>query len=458
MKFYSKPVLEHIEVPVADEGRFEILINSWDNRKDKNNNPENQVNRCYVVSIGNGDLSGQLSEILSLVKTQGDNVVGHELVQLLEPNPKTLIGKGKARDISDRAIEKGANLLVLDAELTPSQMRNLEEFTGISVCDREAVILNVFSKHAKTRRSKIQVEIAHLEYLRPRIRGLGLDMDQQASSIATGRGPGETASAMLARKLDGRLVELKKALSKIKKSDSTQRTGRKKAKQIALVGYTNAGKTSLMNALAEVNLSARNKPFETLDTTTRCLSNYGGDVLISDTVGFIRNLPESLLSSFESTLDGIKDASLIVLVVDITDIEKEMHIETTLKLLKKVGADKIPCLYVFNKADLISNDMLDESDVKLNRFSKGKRFVKLSSADQKSVKDLKEIILSEVRKDHMKCRIMVPYNANDVFQKIYSKCIVLDSKEMEEGILFFLDGKSHIVENIRKRVKEVQNA
>ncbi|MCP3926502.1 MAG: GTPase HflX [Desulfobacterales bacterium] len=452
MKFYSKPILEHPEVPVADEGRFEELVSNWDNKRTTENRSEN--NNCYVVSLGEGDLSGQLAEILSLVQTQGDHIVGHETVNLLYPNPKTLIGKGKAQEISDRAIEAGANLLVIDAELSPSQMRNLEDITGISVCDREAIILNVFSKHAKTKRSKIQVEIAHLEYLRPRIRGLGLDMDQQASSVVTGRGPGETASAMLARKLDGRLLELKKALSRIKKTDSTQRTGRKKSKQITLVGYTNAGKTSLMNALTKAALSAKDKPFETLDTTTRCLSDYGGDVLLSDTVGFIRRLPESLLSSFESTLDGIKDASLIVMVVDASDSEKELHIETTQKLLNKIGADKIPCLYVFNKIDLLTSDIPGSN---IERLSDGHKFLKASSEDSVSVKNLREKLLSEVHSEHLKCKLLVPYKAREVFKLIYSKCRVLETEAKEDGLLFSLEGEPHIVTNIRERIKEVQN-
>ncbi len=394
MKFYSKPITEHPEVPLADEGRFEKVVKSWeiDESCSEKNNHEN--NSCYVVSLGGEeDLSGQLAEIMSLVRTQGDKIVGHECVGLVKPNPRTFIGKGKAKDIASRALACGADLLVLDAELTPSQMRNLEETANISVCDREAVILNVFMKHAKTRRSRIQVEVAHLEYLRPRIRGLGLDMDQQASSIVTGRGPGETASAMLARKLDGRLSELKKALLKIKKSDTTQRSGRNTCKQITLVGYTNAGKTSLMNGLAGATLSAKNKPFETLDTTTRSLSCHGGDVLLSDTVGFIRELPDSLLSSFESTLEGIKEASLLLLVVDISDREKELHLNTTHKLLEKL--------------------------------SRNHKFVSINSHNSEAVSMLRDILLSEVRKEQQPAQLYVPYNGIDAFLMVYSTCPVV---------------------------------
>ncbi|MCP4106285.1 MAG: GTPase HflX [Desulfobacteraceae bacterium] len=455
MKFYSEPIAEHEEVPTADEGRLEDLIHNWEQRENLPGRHISESNNCYVVSLLQGEgHSGQLAEIMSLVRTQGDHIVGHETVRLLKPNPRTLIGTGKSKEIAARATESGADLLVLDAELSPSQMRNLEDTAGIAVCDREAVILNVFMKHARTRRAKVQVEIAHLEYLRPRIRGLGLDMDQQASSIVTGRGPGETASAMLARKLDGRLSELKKALSKIKKTATVQRAKRTSCKQVTLVGYTNAGKTSLMNALTNVKLSVRNRPFETLDTTTRSLSCHGGDVLLSDTVGFIRRLPDRLFASFESTLEGIKEASLLVLVADASDKEKELHLSATLKVLAKLGAEKIPVLYVFNKADLLDNEPSSEE---LSRLSQGHKFVCLSSYDRDAVGFLRDSILAEVRSEQYSTQLFVPYAASDVFSMIYAQCRVVSADAENDGLLFTLEGEPHVVTRIKARIDEVYN-
>ncbi|MCP4345638.1 MAG: GTPase HflX [Desulfobacterales bacterium] len=455
MKFYSEPIAEHEEVPIADEGRLEDLIHSWEQREKLPDRHISESNNCYVVSLLKGEgHSGQLAEIMSLVRTQGDHIVGHETVRLLKPNPRTLIGTGKSKEIAARATESGADLLVVDAELSPSQMRNLEDTAGIAVCDREAVILNVFMKHARTRRAKVQVEIAHLEYLRPRIRGLGLDMDQQASSIVTGRGPGETASAMLARKLDGRLSELKKALSKIKKTTTVQRVKRTSCKQVSLVGYTNAGKTSLMNALTGVKLSVRNRPFETLDTTTRSLSCHGGDVLLSDTVGFIRRLPDRLFASFESTLEGIKEASLLVLVADVSDKEKELHLSTTLKVLAKLGAEKIPVLYVFNKVDLLDNEPSSEY---LSRLSQGHKFVCLNSCDRDAVGFLRDSILAEVRSEQYSTQLFVPYAASDVFSMIYAQCRVVSADAENNGLLFTLEGEPHIVTRIKARINEVCN-
>lgn len=456
MRCNSKPIVEHPEVPVADEGRLEELVNSWEQRKPlpKTQNAENI--KSYIVSLGSGeDLSGQLAEIMSLVRTQGNQIVGHETVKLLKPNPRTLIGTGKAQEIAARVLESGADLLVLDTELSPSQMRNLEDTVGIAVCDREAVILNVFRKHARTKRAKIQVEVAHLDYLRPRIRGLGLDMDQQASSIVTGRGPGETASALLARKLDGRLLELRKALANIKNASATQRLGRSSCKQITLVGYTNAGKTSLMNGLAGTSLSAKNKPFETLDMTTRRLSCHGGDVLLSDTVGFIRRLPNSLLASFESTLEGIKDASLLVLVVDMSDNEKELHIDTTLKLLAKLGADKIPRLYVFNKMDLLKKE---PSAKVLITLSRGNKFVSVNCHNKEAVKLLRKRLLAEVRSEQLPTQLLVPYTASTVISMIYAQCRVVSTDASDDGLLFTVEGVPHIVAEIEKKIKEVCHA
>ncbi|MCL4160299.1 UNVERIFIED_CONTAM: hypothetical protein GTU68_038874 [Idotea baltica] len=394
----------------------------------------------------------QLAEILNLVGAQGDRVVGEELYHLSKPDPRTLLGKGTSRDIAKRARECGANLLVLDAELTPSQMRNLEDVAGIPICDREAVILNVFLRHAKTRKAKIQVEIAQLEYLRPRIRGVGINMDQQIGGVKGGRGPGETASELLARKLDARLSELKKAQRKFEKGGETQRQQRDSCKRIVLIGYTNAGKTSLMNALTSESLSARDMPFETLDTTSRSLSRYGGDVLLSDTVGFIRRLPKRLLDSFESTLAEIREASLLVIVVDASDYELRQHLEATRKVLEKLEVRDTPCFYIFNKLDRISNTS-ENSNFEI--MSNGHPFIALSSQDTKAVQQLKEMLLKTVRDDQKAVTLFVPYTASKTMSLIYGKCRILSNDSNEGGITFEIQGAPDVIKLIKDSLKEV---
>lgn len=440
MRFYSKPIPEHEEVPLADGGEWERLAESP--------SPLLQANAVYVLSVGRCSdpliRSAQLAEICELVRALGHSIVGHEIRMLSKLQPRTLLGKGTCRAVAERARACGASMLVLDAELTPSQMRNLEDATGMAVCDREGVILHVFLKHASTRRSRVQVEIAQLEYLRPRIRGVGIDMDQQMGGVAGSRGPGETASELLARKLDGRLVELKKVQLKFQRAEQQQRQGRDDCRKIALVGYTNAGKTSLMNALTAERLSARQRPFETLDTTSRSLSRHGQRVLLSDTVGFIRRLPERLLASFESTLAEIGQASLLVIVVDVSDYEWQSHLDTTLQMLERLGADGIGRFYVFNKADQLAE---------VPDLEKHRPYRLLSSHDAAAVKELKEELLRTVRADLATRRLFVPYSATALLSRVYRDCRVLDSQPAPTGLRLEVQAEARILKQIKEELK-----
>jgi GTP-binding protein HflX len=344
---------------------------------------------------------------------------------------------------------------VLDAELSPSQTRNLEDIVGIAGCDREAVILNVFLRHAKTRKARIQVEIAHLEYLRPRIRGIGLDMDQQAGGMMASRGPGETGSELLARQLDDRLVELRRQSAKLERAGQTQRSGRESCRRIALVGYTNAGKTSLMNALTEAGLSARDMPFETLDTTSRALTRHGGDVLLSDTVGFIRRLPARLLASFESTLAEIREASLLAMVVDLSDPEWTMHLDTTEAMLARLDATDIPRYYIFNKLDRVVE--VPPEDV-LRERSKGHEFAVLSAHDEAAVARLKIDLIAAARRQNRTAELFVPYEAGDVIASVYATCKVLAAEATDLGMQFTVEAADEVVAKIERAIKQVQNS
>jgi GTP-binding protein HflX len=453
-KIGSKPITEHAEVPLADDGRWEEIVDVWTERKAVAPAHDSQESANYVVSVGEERdpqvRAAQMAEIVALVQSQGGRVVGQEICFLSQPNPRTLLGKGTAQDIASRAREFGATMLVLDAELSPSQARNLEDLAGMPICDREAIIMNVFLAHAKTRRARIQVEIAQLEYLRPRIRGVGLDMDQQTGGMTKARGPGETASELMARKLDGRLEELQKALKKLETSSRTQRRQRDACKRMVLVGYTNAGKTSLMNALTEAGLSAKNMPFETLDTTSRCLTRHGGDVLISDTVGFIRRLPERLMASFESTLAEITEASLLVIVVDVSDYERELHIQTTREILEKIGASDVPRFYVFNKLDRLE----DKPNTKqLDLWSDGFPWAVLSTHDAMAVAGLEERLLRAVRSEEEELSTVVPYAAGNVLSLVYGKCRVVSSTATDDGLEVRIQGPAQVLSQIRKTVE-----
>jgi GTP-binding protein HflX len=444
MKFHSKPIAEHAEVPLADEGRLEALITRWTEREAPLR-PNTSTNRCYVVSVRLRGQVSNIAEIIGLVEAQGDSVVGQEQLDVVRPDARTLIRGGVADRIGRTARGCGANLLVFDANPTPSQARNLEDASGLPVCDREAVILNVFQRHAKTRRARIQVEIAHLQYLRPRIRGIGLSMDQQAGGMMAARGPGETASELLARRLDGRLADLRRALERLKGADELQRKHRARCRRVVLVGYTNAGKTSLMNALTRSELSVRDRPFETLDTTSRCISRHGGDVLLSDTVGFIRRLPERLFASFESTLAEAREASLLLVVVDASDPEVALHLETTRQMLAKLGAESVPRFVVFNKADRLRTRLAERT---LEEWSGGHGYAVLSSRDPEAVSRLGETMLGIVRGASEQREVFVPYGAARATRLVYACCRVLRATPEQTGMKFMLQGQAHVLAEV----------
>jgi GTP-binding protein HflX len=449
MKFFSKPVEEHTEVPLADDGRWEAIVAHWTRREAPQRGPAPKGNRCYVLAVhrsgDRGEPSAQLAEITSLVESQGDHVVGADVHELHRPDPRTLIRSGVAARIGEQARDRGADLLVIDAELSPSQTRNLEDATGLPIADREAVILNVFARHATTRRARAQVELAHLEYLRPRIRGIGLDMDQQAGGVMGSRGSGDSASELLARTLDDRLVELRRRLAQISAADSERRRRRTGAFRVALVGYTNAGKTSLMNALCDAGLSARDRPFETLDTTTRCLTRHGGDVLLSDTVGFIRRLPDRLFASFASTLAEISEASLLLVVVDGSDPEIEEHLRLVDTVLARLGAAALPRLVVFNKSDRATGVRSAED---LARLAGPHERVCLSAHDSDATAALRATILGAARARHAVRELFVRYERGELSSRIYAQCLVLRTHATARGTQFLVEGAPSVVEQL----------
>ncbi|MBI5510416.1 MAG: GTPase HflX [Deltaproteobacteria bacterium] len=455
MKINSDPVEEHREVPLGDDGRWEEIVAHWRDRSDRASEPR-QETACYVVSVGQWresyEREAQLSEILALTHALGNVVVGCETRELRRLDPRTLIGRGTCEAIGARATAKGARVLVVDAELSASQARNIEEATGLSVRDREGVILNVFLRHARTPKARIQVEIAQLEYLRPRIRGVGLVMDQQTGGAVNSRGPGETASELLARQLDARLEALRHAFGKELRAAETQRNSRSNCRRIALVGYTNAGKTTLMNGLTGAALSARDMPFETLDTTSRSLTRHGGDVLLSDTVGFIRRLPARLLASFESTFAEAREASLLAVVVDVSDVEWRMHLATTHELLSRLKADAIPRFYVFNKADRLGTPAAEDT---LNEAAQGHEHATLCGHDAEAVTRLRDALIRAVRGGRH-VRLLVPYAATRAMSLVYSKCRVIAAEPEATGVRFDLDADAMVLTQLEKALAEAE--
>ncbi|MCX7995360.1 MAG: GTPase HflX [candidate division WOR-3 bacterium] len=312
--------------------------------------------RVFLISVGDGrmkrwEMIQSLEELANLTRTAGGEVV-ESFIQIRDKlNPSLLIGRGKAEELGKLAREFGVDLLIFDTELSGVQIRNIEMVTGVRVIDRTTLILDIFAKHARTKEAKLQVEMAQLEYRLPRLTGKGTELSRLGGGIGT-RGPGEKKLEMDRRRIKERMAVLKKELKRIELSKQVQRKQRRDFYKICTVGYTNAGKSSLVNALTRGNLLTADYLFSTLDSNTSILflpPNH--KVLISDTVGFLRRLPHSLIASFRATLAEVLEADLLIHVVDATESDIEIKMNTVEGVLKEIGAEAKPRVLVFNKLD-----------------------------------------------------------------------------------------------------------
>ena len=295
----------------------------------------------------------ELDELAHLVDSAGADVVGRVVQRRNAPDPATFVGRGKAEEIAALSQSLDADTVVFDDDLTPAQHRNLEKLFGRTAIDRTAVILDIFAQNARSPEGKAQVELALLRYRLPRLRGRGSALSQQAGGIGT-RGPGETQLEVDRRRLVRRMHRLEADLREVERTRTLQRRSRARGRhrELALVGYTNAGKSTLLNRLTDAGVPAENRLFVTLDPRTRQLSLPGGEtVLVTDTVGFVRKLPHELVEAFRSTLDSVRLADLIVHVVDGTAADAEGQMAAVREVLAEIGAADVPELVVVNKAD-----------------------------------------------------------------------------------------------------------
>ncbi|MGK2950346.1 MAG: GTPase HflX, partial [Acidimicrobiales bacterium] len=300
------------------------------------------------------DTEAGLDELSQLVDTAGADEVGRLVQRRAAPDPPTYIGKGKAEELRELALATDCDTVVFDNELTPAQQRNLEKLLGRTAIDRTAVILDIFAQNAHSQEGKAQVELALLRYRLPRIRGRGTALSQQGGGTSAGgaqigtRGPGETQLEVDRRRIQRRIHKLEAELREIAKHRGTQRKAqhRSRTARVAIVGYTNAGKSTLLNRLTDAGVLVEDRLFATLDATTRRLDLPGGEkVLLTDTVGFIRKLPHQLVEAFRSTLSVADDADLLVHVVDASALDTEGNIEAVRTVLREIDADEVPVLY-----------------------------------------------------------------------------------------------------------------
>ena len=366
---------------------------------------------AFLVGAVFGELSSDkvnehLEELELLAKTAGANVVHSYTQKLNRINPSFFIGPGKAQLIIEHAKSLNVKLIIFDDELSPAQIKNFSNLSkSIKVIDRSSLILEIFSQHAKTKEAKTQVELAQLEYLLPRLTRAWTHLERQMGGIGTRAGAGETQIEVDRRLVRTRISNLKKELDKIDKERETQRKKRLENYKVALTGYTNAGKSTLMKSLSGSNVFIQNQLFATLDTTIRSVKiDKSHTILLSDTVGFIRKLPHNLVASFRSTLKEVIESNLILIVLDSSSESIEDHFQTIINVLDDIGAKKQTRI-VLNKIDLIKSKA--RFDFLKNLFPDG---IFVSALDQLRIDSLKESIAKTMDKDHVEIELQLPYD------------------------------------------------
>ena len=340
-----------------------------------------------------------LNELSFLTETAGGYVSKRFIQRVDKPNPKTFIGSGKIIEIQNYCIKNDIGSVIFDDELSPTQQLNLEKILRSKIIDRTGLILDIFAKRAKTSYAKNQVELAQYQYLMPRLKGLWTHLERQKGGIGM-RGPGETEIETDRRIVRDKISLLKKRLSSIDKQMSVQRGNRGSLVRVALVGYTNVGKSTLMNLITKSDVFAENKLFATLDTTVRKMVIGNLPFLLTDTVGFIRKLPTQLVESFKSTLNEITESDLLLHIVDISHPNYEEHIDSVNEILGQIDSIDKPSILVFNKIDRLE----DDSFIKSNKL---KSRVYISAEKKININELKEKIYKYVRNIHVK---RFPYN------------------------------------------------
>ena len=370
-----------------------------------------------------------LDELERLLDTAGGSVYARVIQVKDSFDPRTCIGSGKVKEISDICKDNSIELVIFDFELTPAQIRNLEGDIGgdIRVIDRSMLILDIFALHATSGEGKLQVELAQLRYSAPRLMGRGTELSRLGGGIGT-RGPGETKLESDRRHMKEKVIALEKRLAEMEHNRAVMRAQRDRSglPKIALVGYTNAGKSTLLNALTGAGVLSEDKLFATLDPTTRKLElPCGENVLLTDTVGFIRKLPHHLVKAFKSTLDEVVYADILLIVSDITDSEVAEHIEVTKSVIEDLGALDKPIIYVYNKCDL-----LDES---IN-YVEGDDTVILSGATGEGIDRLLTLIEQTIHRFKKNYTLLIPYSNQSVLSALYDNYTVSSVDYVDDGI------------------------
>lgn len=381
-----------------------------------------------------------MDELENLAVACDIEVVGREIQNLYEVNKPLYIGKGKAEEISNIAQELNVDYVIFNNELSHTQIRNLQKIINCSILDRTSLILEIFSKRARTKEAKLQVEVARLEYMLPRLVGLHSSLGRQGGGAGlSNKGLGEKKIELDKRRIEEKLTELKKELEELSTDREVQRKKREESEipLVALVGYTNAGKSSLMNYMIDRFVKDNDKKvleedmlFATLDTSVRKIElEDNRKFLLSDTVGFISELPHDLIKAFRSTLDEIKNADLLLQVIDYSDPDFYSQMQVTKETLEKIGAGDIPVIYVYNKSELMLDKLplVDENEIYL------------SIKERKGMDELIDIIIENLFKNYKKCKMLIPFSQGAVVSYLNDHANVMSTEYNENGTLLLVE-------------------
>lgn len=407
---------------------------------------EEVLQRAVLVGVNLGnedDFAYSMEELTNLAEACDVEVIGQVTQNLQRVNPSHYIGKGKIEEVAAYVQEIDANMVIFNDELSPSQIRNLEEDLDCKVIDRTILILDIFAQRAKTKEAQLQVEVAHLQYMMPRLIGLRESLGRQSGGVGTkNKGVGEKKLELDRRKIEEQISVLNKDLEALVAQRQTQRKQRKKNEipVVALVGYTNAGKSTTMNAMLEIYNGTEEKQvfekdmlFATLETSVRNIDLPDNkSFLLTDTVGFVSKLPHHLVKAFRSTLEEVAEADLLIHVVDYANPNYEQLIDITNETLKKIGVENIPTIYAYNKSDMV--------DVEIPKVQEDR--VYLSAKKHVGMEELVEMIRSHIYKEYTKCEMLIPYDQGQVVSYFNNHAHVLSTSYENEGTKLEIECKT----------------
>lgn len=414
----------------------------------RSNETAEKKERAVLVGVHTGSADtlsdtteDTLAELARLADTADADVAGTMIQNKSFIEKSTYIGEGKVEELKNACAELGADLVIFDDELSPMQIRNLENALNVRVIDRSMLILDIFARHAESKEGKIQVELAQLQYLLPRLTGMGSKMSRLGAGIGT-RGPGETKLETDRRHIYRRISHLKEELVQVKKHRELLRSRRKKENRyvLALVGYTNAGKSTLLNRLTGADVLAQDQLFATLDPTARGLTLADKrEITLIDTVGFIRKLPHHLIEAFQSTLEEAVFADALLIVADCADQDVGAHLEVVSRLLSNIGANDKPKLIAFNKADAA------DAQQNLALLAKDTPFVEISAKSGKNMDQLMEAIAAIVPGKKRKVTLLIPFSQGKILSELHRDHTVISEEYTEHGtqITCLLDAESY---------------